>query len=102
MERVIPLNVVETEIDGAAVDEQGADGRFKAATHVAVPARLVTGVTNAAIAGVAEWSRGLELRLEEAAGAGGIGATDIRHQCDFLCRVGSPESLPSLVWRPAK
>ena len=65
MERVVPLDVVETEIDGAPVDQQRADGRVEAALHVALPSRLVAGVTKTTIAGVAERAGGLELRLEE-------------------------------------
>src|SRR5688572_25992089 len=100
MERVVALDVVKTEIDGTSIDQQGADDRFEAALHVARLARLIARVSISAITGVAEWTGGLDLCLEEPAGAGGIGRADIGHQRGFLRGVGTPMWLPSLVRRP--
>src|SRR5215212_9297494 len=102
MERVVSLDVVKTEIDGASVDQQRADGRVEAALHVALPARFIARIPISAVAGVAKWTGGLELCLEEPSGAGGIAAPDVLNERGLFGGIGPPELLPSLMRRPTQ
>src|SRR5829696_3961289 len=112
MKRVVPLDVVEAEIDGAPVDQQRADGRIEAPLHVALPARLVARVPIPSVASVAEWAGGLQLRLEEFASPARVSAADVRdergHDPESSSAVGNRKATMRIsartsraIWAPA-